>query len=100
MANFLTNIWARSPLSSSFGSVELPMGSSEPLMANAGKELDVDVPAYEKCEFKIEGMTCGACVEVSVLTWPRLGRLNSFIVYRGDATTSGRDPVGQGGIAL
>ncbi len=68
MANFLTNIWARSPLSSSFGSVELPMGSSEPLMANAGKELDVDVPAYEKCEFKIEGMTCGACVEVSVLT--------------------------------
>lgn len=63
MANFLTNIWARSPLSSSFGSVELPMGSSEPLMANAGKELDLEVPAYEKCEFKIEGMTCGACVE-------------------------------------
>lgn len=35
-------------------------------MASTDKELAVDPPAIEKCELRIEGMTCGACVEVSV----------------------------------
>jgi Cu+-exporting ATPase len=32
-------------------------------MANANKELALDPPGLEKCELRIEGMTCGACVE-------------------------------------
>ncbi|OCH85260.1 copper P-type ATPase CtaA [Obba rivulosa] len=38
------------------GKVELPMGEEEPLVAGSGS-------ASEKCELRIEGMTCGACVE-------------------------------------
>lgn len=32
-------------------------------MANVDKELALDPPSLEKCELRIEGMTCGACVE-------------------------------------
>ncbi|KAJ7577069.1 Cu-transporting P-type ATPase [Mycena floridula] len=48
------------PLTATFraAGVELPVGSREPLMA---KELDGSAP--EKCELRIEGMTCGSCVE-------------------------------------
>ena len=42
--------------------VELPLDPDEAAAASEFKGLS------EKCEFTIEGMTCGACVEVSL--WP------------------------------
>lgn len=69
MSKMFRKLLARSSLSSTFrpSAVELPMGSSEPLMNGAGKELALDEPyASGKCELRIEGMTCGACVEVSL----------------------------------
>lgn len=45
------------------GKVGLPVASDEPL---TGKETSND---SEKCELRIEGMTCGACVEVSKYTF-------------------------------
>ncbi|KAF9047110.1 Cu-transporting P-type ATPase [Hymenopellis radicata] len=32
-------------------------------MDHVDNELDVQAPALEKCDFRIQGMTCGACVE-------------------------------------
>lgn len=45
------------------GKLELPVSEHEPLVAAGG-------PASEKCELRIEGMTCGACVEVRVVSPP------------------------------
>jgi Cu+-exporting ATPase len=42
------------------GKVELPPEDNELLTA-----ADVEVNGSGKCELRIEGMTCGACVEVS-----------------------------------
>lgn len=47
------------PRTPTSGKLELPVGKHEPLAAAGG-------PASEKCELRIEGMTCGACVEVCV----------------------------------
>nr|AAO32800.1 copper P-type ATPase CtaA [Trametes versicolor] len=44
------------PRTPTSGKLELPVGEHEPLAAAGG-------PASEKCELRIEGMTCGACVE-------------------------------------
>lgn len=66
MSRLLSNLWTSSP-SSGQGVVELPMGSKEPLLTNNDKELDLDDPGSEKCELRIDGMTCGSCVEVSPL---------------------------------
>ncbi|KAF9266965.1 heavy metal translocatin [Marasmius fiardii PR-910] len=65
MSGILKNLWANSPLSSTFRvpGVELPVGSEEPLMNGVDKELVLEGPANEKCELRIQGMTCGACVE-------------------------------------
>jgi P-type Cu+ transporter len=72
MSKIIKEIWARTPLSSSFrfasssasGGVELPVGASEPLMKGINKEDSaLDESAPEKCELRIEGMTCGSCVE-------------------------------------
>ncbi|KAF8159433.1 Cu-transporting P-type ATPase [Crassisporium funariophilum] len=66
-SSFLNNIWASSPLSSSFPqatSIALPMSSSQPLLdPEVSKELAHDVPPSESCELRVEGMTCGSCVE-------------------------------------
>ncbi|KAA1469123.1 copper P-type ATPase CtaA [Dentipellis sp. KUC8613] len=52
-----TNIWNSAALvSPSMGKVGLPSTEDEPLTAKLGSE-------SEKCELRIEGMTCGACVE-------------------------------------
>ncbi|KAJ7066629.1 Cu-transporting P-type ATPase [Mycena amicta] len=60
MSKLLSELWASTPLSSSFRSkgVELPIDpESEALMdKNEGS-------ASAKCDLRIEGMTCGACVE-------------------------------------
>ncbi|KAJ3861329.1 Cu-transporting P-type ATPase [Lentinula novae-zelandiae] len=67
MSKLLKEIWVRTPLSSTFRSsssgVELPVESSEPLMKGTDKEMALDEPVSEKCELRIEGMTCGSCVE-------------------------------------
>jgi P-type Cu+ transporter len=52
------NILAKSPLSASFAGVGLPMHENEPLVTNSEYEDSA------KCELRIEGMTCGSCVEV------------------------------------
>jgi len=44
------------------GKVELPLLENEPLRGSQGET--------DKCDLRIEGMTCGACVEVSV-SFPR-----------------------------
>jgi len=49
-----TNILGKTPLSAPFGKVELPSGDNEPLISGS---------SLEKCELRIEGMTCGSCVE-------------------------------------
>ncbi|KAL5537182.1 CCC2 [Sanghuangporus sanghuang] len=54
-----TSILAKTPLSVAFGSnVHLPMEDDKSLLAEqkGGKEA-------EKCDLRVEGMTCGACVE-------------------------------------
>lgn len=51
-----TNLLGRSPGS---GNVELPGPEDEPLIEGKGRA------GAETCELRIEGMTCGACVEVS-----------------------------------
>jgi Cu+-exporting ATPase len=53
-----TNILAKTPLSASFGKVLLPSSDNEPLVT--GKD---GGNISEKCELRIEGMTCGSCVE-------------------------------------
>ncbi|KDR80754.1 hypothetical protein GALMADRAFT_61409 [Galerina marginata CBS 339.88] len=65
MSSFLNNIWARSPLSASFSQSStnyVPVSPSKPLMDDL-KELPHDSPVSEKCELRVEGMTCGSCVE-------------------------------------
>jgi len=58
LPTLFTNILANSPLSGTFGKVELPSADDEPLVT--GKDAD---RMSDKCELRIEGMTCGSCVE-------------------------------------
>ncbi|THH06595.1 hypothetical protein EW146_g9563 [Bondarzewia mesenterica] len=51
-----SNLWAKVPMSPASGKVGLPLSDNEPLEGKAP-------PKVEKCELRIEGMTCGACVE-------------------------------------
>ncbi|KAF5383698.1 hypothetical protein D9615_003608 [Tricholomella constricta] len=62
MSRFLSNLWAGSPLSASFSH---PEPSTQPLLMDSllSKEGALDEPLAEKCELRIEGMTCGSCVE-------------------------------------
>ncbi|EPQ56627.1 copper P-type ATPase CtaA [Gloeophyllum trabeum ATCC 11539] len=53
------NLLPKTPLTSAFKPVELHVDENEPLTAN--KETSGD--AVAKCELRIEGMTCGSCVE-------------------------------------
>ncbi|KAI0333930.1 copper P-type ATPase CtaA [Cubamyces sp. BRFM 1775] len=46
----------RSPRTPTSGKLELPVAEDEPLVLGSGS-------GSEKCELRIEGMTCGACVE-------------------------------------
>ncbi|KZP25579.1 copper P-type ATPase CtaA [Athelia psychrophila] len=56
ISQVFTNIMLKTPLAASFGKVSLPAEEEEPL---AGKEESQS----EKCDLRIEGMTCGSCVE-------------------------------------
>ncbi|KAJ6581508.1 Cu-transporting P-type ATPase [Mycena capillaripes] len=59
MSKLLSELWAATPLSSTFRSkgVELPLDSESSAL------MDKSESASEKCDLRIEGMTCGACVE-------------------------------------
>lgn len=60
MSKLLSELWASTPLSSTFRSkgVELPMDSESSALMDKSES----TPA--KCDLRIEGMTCGSCVEV------------------------------------
>lgn len=60
MASFFSNLLSKGPLSPASGKLELPLSDEE---ASSSDKLP---GLSEKCEFRIEGMTCGACVEVSL----------------------------------
>ncbi|KAJ7116001.1 E1-E2 ATPase-domain-containing protein [Mycena epipterygia] len=59
MSKLLSELWASTPLSSTFRSkgVELPIDSESSALMDKGPA------ASEKCDLRIEGMTCGSCVE-------------------------------------
>lgn len=68
--SFLNNILARSPLSASFSQSPTAFtssSSSKALMGDSEKELP-HVDQSEKCELRVEGMTCGSCVEVFLVS--------------------------------
>jgi len=52
---FTAGFWYKNSLISGSGKVELPLVENEPLGKSLGH--------VERCELRIEGMTCGACVE-------------------------------------
>ncbi|KAH9162725.1 copper P-type ATPase CtaA [Lactarius sanguifluus] len=54
-STFSSSFWYKDSLNSGPGKVELPLTENEPL----GKSSE----NAERCELRIEGMTCGACVE-------------------------------------
>ncbi|KIK98176.1 hypothetical protein PAXRUDRAFT_824138 [Paxillus rubicundulus Ve08.2h10] len=57
ITTFLSSVFERSKLGAT-GSVELPSVEDEPLIASASQN-----GTSGRCELRIEGMTCGACVE-------------------------------------
>ncbi|KAI0046725.1 heavy metal translocatin [Auriscalpium vulgare] len=50
-----TNLWYKTPTTPATGKLELPYSEDEPLDSKSSEP--------EKCELRIEGMTCGSCVE-------------------------------------
>lgn len=75
MSKLLSTLLASTPLSATFRLSKQDPSDSEPLMLNGGKGIALDEPTSEKCELRIEGMTCGACVEVSRLNDQLAGRI-------------------------
>lgn len=61
MPPFLSGLLPKGQRASTEGKLGLPVSEEEPLAATPLG------PLSEKCELRIEGMTCGACVEVSHL---------------------------------
>ena len=63
IANALSNLIAKTPLSAAFGSnVHLPEAEDKSLLAeHQGAGVD-----SEKCDMRIEGMTCASCVKVCI----------------------------------
>jgi Cu+-exporting ATPase len=58
LSSAFSGLWYNKDASATaLGKVELPLLENEPLGSPLGKT--------EKCELRIEGMTCGSCVEVS-----------------------------------
>lgn len=54
-----TNLWSKLPMTPTSGKLGLPLSNDEPLEGKGAR--------IEKCELRIEGMTCGSCVEVSAM---------------------------------
>jgi P-type Cu+ transporter len=57
LSSAFSSLWSNNTLATGSGRVELPLEKNEPLGTDT-----------EKCELRIEGMTCGSCVEVSIHT--------------------------------
>ncbi|KAK7687282.1 hypothetical protein QCA50_009787 [Cerrena zonata] len=57
MAAFISNLLGSNQSTQASGKLELPLSEEEPLAATPMGSLS------DKCELRIEGMTCGACVE-------------------------------------
>jgi P-type Cu+ transporter len=60
LSSAFSGLWYKDASATTPGKVELPLMKDEPLGSPMGKT--------EKCELRIEGMTCGSCVEVSFPT--------------------------------
>ena len=60
LSSAFSGLWYKDALATPSGKVELPLLEDESLGTPLGKT--------EKCELRIEGMTCGSCVEVSFPT--------------------------------
>ena len=98
MASFLSNLLAKSPISPMSSKVELALSEEE--MAGSTDKL---AALSERCEFRIEGMTCGACVEVSLEHRIRCGRSLHLpcaivLVDRKYAQVAAWDTLRQGGL--
>jgi len=63
MVSLFKHVWIRSP-SSDTPLYDVNPSLNQPLM-EADEKVVHDLLQYEKCELRIQGMTCGACVEVS-----------------------------------
>ncbi|KAJ3542134.1 hypothetical protein NM688_g6004 [Phlebia brevispora] len=59
MSAFFSNLMTKGPVSPASGKLELPLTDEEMSMSTS----DTLTGLSERCEFRIEGMTCGACVE-------------------------------------
>ena len=58
ISDTIGSLLAKTPLSAKFGTkISLPDSSDTALLVERDGE-------FEKCDVRIEGMTCGACVEV------------------------------------
>ena len=98
MATFISNLLGTNPSQAqAAGKLELPLSEEEPLAASPMG------PLSEKCELRIEGMTCGACVEVRSccgldVVHSRVIDVECFgmVEYRGHAEESGWHSLGQG----
>ena len=73
MSLFSSAFTSLAPKTPTSGKLGLPVAEEEPLK-----------PEYdnESCTLKIEGMTCGACVEVRIPTSMVARLLNGIVVYR------------------
>jgi hypothetical protein len=87
LSSAFSGLWYKDASATTPGKVELPLLENEPLGSPLGKS--------EKCELRIEGMTCGSCVEVSSPTLRAPAPINFLLVHRGNAQISTRDPLCQ-----
>ena len=95
MATFISNLLGTNPSQAqASGKLELPLSEEEPLAASPMG------PLSEKCELRIEAMTCGACVEVRSCHGLDVRvtdvECSRTVEYRGHAEESGWHSFGQG----
>ena len=93
IADAFSNIIAQSPLNSTFPKLGLPLEENEPLVTHGASE------EWAKCELRIGGMTCGACVEVSAFLILSLQCTQRGTVNRRYAQDTTRHPLHQSGSA-
>jgi Cu+-exporting ATPase len=76
ISGIVSSVLERTKLAA-LGNVELPLTDDEPLAV-----AKVDDSGLGKCELRIEGMTCGACVEVSPCHADALYMYSLVVVHR------------------